>query len=558
MEFANWTVEIQKRRITELELEKESQEHIIQCHENSNLTNLALESFLNQDQSGVLNEVFDLLQVKVQCMDSHDKWCVLTMDEVSLKPSVDYDSKSDEMIGQKGMRTKDIAEKFEVSRRTVLNVKKLFEATGSFEKRKSTGRPRSARTEDILNKIKTKVEAEPRSNIRAIARELRVDKMAVNRAVKSDLGLKSRIAQYDLTHDSNAESLFNKIGTYRIVITRMRWILLISCLCGAARGSDSKLPMGEFSLKMPFSKPVIPETYLCTPMKLDQSRTNYVIGFRPDASSQTAHHILIYGCKSPAQEEPIYNCGAMTERTPGYPSALHPCGEGNEIIYAWAQNAPELLLPEGVGFRVGGDTDIQWLVLQVHYASVDHIPAGGDVSGVVLRYTNVEQPKSAGVFFMGSNGRIPAKTTTHMESACALSENKVIHPFAFRVHTHGLGRVVSGWKVVNKNTWTLLGKEDPQLPQMFYPVQNNGTVITQGESMAARCTMVNHRNEAVWVGSTRLDEMCNFYLMYWVHGKDILKKNSCSSIGPPIYSWNGWLLGGGLSNIPDDEASALP
>eukprot|EP00095_Tigriopus_kingsejongensis_P011540 snap_masked-scaffold33_size549341-processed-gene-2.6 protein:Tk11540 transcript:snap_masked-scaffold33_size549341-processed-gene-2.6-mRNA-1 annotation:"Importin-11" len=79
----------------------------------------------------------------------------------------------------KGMRTKDIAEKFEVSRRTVLNVKKLFEATGSFEKRKSTGRPRSARTEDILNKIKTKVEAEPRSNIRAIARELRVDKMAL-------------------------------------------------------------------------------------------------------------------------------------------------------------------------------------------------------------------------------------------------------------------------------------------------------------------------------------------------------------------------------------------
>eukprot|EP00095_Tigriopus_kingsejongensis_P000233 maker-scaffold55_size446313-snap-gene-2.16 protein:Tk00233 transcript:maker-scaffold55_size446313-snap-gene-2.16-mRNA-1 annotation:"hypothetical protein Y032_0089g2326" len=83
---------------------------------------------------------------------------------------------------QKGMRTKDIAEKFEVSRRTVLNVKKLFEATGSFEKRKSTGRPRSARTEDIVNKVKAKVEAEPRSNIRAIARELKVDKMAVSKA----------------------------------------------------------------------------------------------------------------------------------------------------------------------------------------------------------------------------------------------------------------------------------------------------------------------------------------------------------------------------------------
>jgi len=33
-------------------------------------------------------------------------------------------------------------------------------------------------------------------------------------------------------------------------------------------------------------------------------------------------------------------------------------------------DAPELRLPEGVGFKVGGDTDIQWLVLQVHYKDV--------------------------------------------------------------------------------------------------------------------------------------------------------------------------------------------
>ena len=33
-----------------------------------------------------------------------------------------------------------------------------------------------------------------------------------------------------------------------------------------------------------------------------------------------------------------------------------------------------------------------------------------------------------------------------------------------------------------------------------------------------RCTMKNDKDHAVWVGTTRDDEMCNFYLMYWMHG----------------------------------------
>jgi peptidylglycine monooxygenase len=40
-----------------------------------------------------------------------------------------------------------------------------------------------------------------------------------------------------------------------------------------------------------------------------------------------------------------------------------------QVIYAWARDAPELELPEGVGFRVGGKSPIQYLVLQVHYAT---------------------------------------------------------------------------------------------------------------------------------------------------------------------------------------------
>ena len=42
-----------------------------------------------------------------------------------------------------------------------------------------------------------------------------------------------------------------------------------------------------------------------------------------------------------------------------------PCARGQQILYAWARNAPKLELPPEVGFRVGGGGDIKYLVLQV-------------------------------------------------------------------------------------------------------------------------------------------------------------------------------------------------
>ena len=49
---------------------------------------------------------------------------------------------------------------------------------------------------------------------------------------------------------------------------------------------------------------------------------------------------------------------------------------------------------------------------------------------------------------------------------------------------------------------------------------------------ATRCTMENEKDHAVWVGTTRDDEMCNFYLMYWMHGRKNLNQGRTGSISP--------------------------
>ena len=166
--------------------------------------------------------------------------------------------------------------------------------------------------------------------------------------------------------------------------------------------------------------------------------------------------------------------------------------------------------------------------------------------------------KQAGVILLGTGGVIPPMKTEHMETMCDIKENKTIYPFAYRTHTHSLGKVVSGYKVrrdySGADHWTLLGKRDPLTPQMFYPVQNMEP-IKYNDRLAARCTMESHRRTSTLIGATNNDEMCNFYLMYYVDNDEPLNMKYCFSSGPPYFYWNNKEVG--LNHIPDYEASHL-
>ena len=65
---------------------------------------------------------------------------------------------------------------------------------------------------------------------------------------------------------------------------------------------------------------------------------------------------------------------------------------------------------------------------------------------------------------------------------------------------------------------------------------------------------VNNRDRITWIGATNNDEMCNFYVMYWVYGKQQVHPDICFSAGPPEWSWH---KSAGLRNIPEKEASTV-
>jgi len=321
----------------------------------------------------------------------------------------------------------------------------------------------------------------------------------------------------------------------------------------AVASASAKQDTTWFPMLMPKAKPTKAESYLCTPVRLSTESTEYIVGFKPNATKMTAHHMLLYGCDEPGSMDSTWNCGEMSTAEPGL-EAAPICNGGSRIIYAWGMDAPALSLPKGVGFRVGGETSTKYLVLQVHYMSVDHIPASGDDSGVFLEFTEQKQPKTAGVILLGTGGYAPKHSTTYFETSCKMTDPRPLHPFAFRTHTHALGKMVSGWRV-RKNSademdWTLLGKKSPQEPQMFYDMDDKNIIVKQGDILAARCTMVNNRDRTTYIGATAADEMCNFYMMYWVQGEQPVTPDTCFTNGAPGWSWKE---SAGLKNIPDDK-----
>lgn len=314
----------------------------------------------------------------------------------------------------------------------------------------------------------------------------------------------------------------------------------------------------KYSLFMPNIMPKHADSYLCTSAIMYSDLSYFVVGFEPKASSDTVHHMLLFGCKEPGTDHPVWNCGtAMQGDAQSAASNNDPCKSGEKMLYAWARDAPALELPADVGFGVAGDSGIDHLVLQIHYRrEVDYDEL--DNSGLVLHYTTDQLRKRAGVYLLATGGEIRANSVEHMETACPVVETgKVVHPFAYRVHTHQLGKVVAGYRVRTADSgeqkWQLLGKRDPMTSQMFYPIEKNITV-EHGDLLAVRCTMESDRAFFTIVGPTGADEMCNFYVMYWVEDAKPLQQELCRGEGPPLYYWK---YDPSMNNIPDEDASTL-
>lgn len=276
-------------------------------------------------------------------------------------------------------------------------------------------------------------------------------------------------------------------------------------------------------LRMPRVVPEHSDSYLCMAFPVPvTSQDVYIVDFAPYASMDTVHHMILLGCDSPVSTSGYWDCG----------SVQGTCKDESAIMYAWARNAPPTKLPKDVGFKVGGHSDMSYFVLQMHYGDVsafrDHHK---DCSGLSLTMTTKPQPFIAGIYLLMTVDTVipPGNKVTNADSACEY-RSFPMYPFAFRTHTHHLGKVVSGYRV-RDGKWTLIGRQSPQLPQAFYPANKN-VDVKRGDTLAARCVFTGEgKNSKTYIGGTSDDEMCNFYIMYYMDSKHAVPFFNCMKTG---------------------------
>ncbi|CAL4061158.1 unnamed protein product, partial [Meganyctiphanes norvegica] len=337
-------------------------------------------------------------------------------------------------------------------------------------------------------------------------------------------------------------------------VTPTVWTAVMTILAHMANGLSIRGEPAAFAatntgttytrdLRMPGVSPKEHDAYICAAFPVNSTLEEWVIRYDPLSSADRVHHMLLFGCSGVDQKlasKGFWDCGH------------HGVCQGGRIMYAWAKNAPATSLPPDVGFRIGGQTDIKYLTLQIHYANP--IEEGQtDNSGLRMSLTTTTQKYKAGIYLLaGGWVDIPPHTEkTSLDMNCRLrdTEPNEINLFAYRTHAHSLGSVITGYKYDEKSKqYTEIAKGNPQWPQAFYPmdkVQN----IKMDDILHARCTWNStNRDRHTYIGSTGDDEMCNLYLMYYT---DVDKGSESGGCGYVQFQ-------DVLANLPADSDVPLP
>eukprot|EP00884_Botryococcus_braunii_P000484 jgi/Botrbrau1/10436/Bobra.0133s0043.1 len=299
-----------------------------------------------------------------------------------------------------------------------------------------------------------------------------------------------------LSEDS--EIMIDSLGLCRSLVVLLA--LFASCPQEAA-SADVSSEFHKVDALMPDYSVDHEEAYLCTAVPLPDKPLK-LVGIEPLSTQEVVHHMLLFGCEGIPSDAPVWDCRGHSVCS----------NHDSHVLYGWAKNAAPMHVPKGVGFRVGPGSGTKVLVLQVHYT---HKRPEGDRSGVRLKLTDAHLPFAAGMMMYAKYFELPPGKPSHIvPNKCCYHGFEPAHGFAFRVHTHALGRSVYLDRLAEGGGMERLAEHSPQLPQGFTPL--SGVTFWPGDRLQQACDYnTTEMDHVVRAGSTHSDEMCNLYMMMW-------------------------------------------
>eukprot|EP01088_Endostelium_zonatum_P014067 TRINITY_DN2943_c0_g1_i1.p1 TRINITY_DN2943_c0_g1~~TRINITY_DN2943_c0_g1_i1.p1 ORF type:complete len:301 (-),score=31.24 TRINITY_DN2943_c0_g1_i1:90-992(-) len=242
--------------------------------------------------------------------------------------------------------------------------------------------------------------------------------------------------------------------------------------------------------------------YWCAAFSIPSNATS-LIGFHPIIPQHTAHHLILRGCANSEHTTP-HKCGTMAS-----------CDKG-QILYAWAHGATDLALPDRVGYYIKA---FKYVQLEAHYGK--DVVKTDEPIGLGLKLSTATPERYATLLVFASSYSLlpPGHPQFEITESCRFggANHQPLNAFAFRTHSHETATRIWGKTTDSFHTEKILGDRNPQLPQIFVPLQNE-VVIHGGDKIDAFCIYnTTSLKGPMHIGFTVNDEMCNLYVLGWTN-----------------------------------------
>ncbi|CAF3360260.1 unnamed protein product [Rotaria socialis] len=290
----------------------------------------------------------------------------------------------------------------------------------------------------------------------------------------------------------------------------------------------SGLDYFDFQLRN-YSVPPNETTYHCTVYKIPARfpKRRHAVAHKTiidPANIDIVHHMLMYECNPSAvfddKSLPSGICDDLGE-------ALIPCS--SNIATGWAVGGDYINeFPEVAGYPVGGDFEIKYYVIQMHYNNIHQMSNRTDSSGMRFYLGNQLRQYDIGYLTLGQDSDAtaiaipPHDDRLVIDSYCPTLVTQNIPPTGITVvaafpHTHLQGRTV--WTKIVRNNKAVQYLFNADAYTFNYQFQNRlpqPITLYPGDELATRCIYsTTNKSDVTLGGEATRNEMCLHMFTYY-------------------------------------------
>ncbi|XP_071944655.1 DBH-like monooxygenase protein 1 [Antedon mediterranea] len=266
-------------------------------------------------------------------------------------------------------------------------------------------------------------------------------------------------------------------------------------------------------------------TYWFYHMQLPRlANENHIIRIDPviqPGNEGIVHHLIVKECHGLGR---INGTGSLNIKS----KDMYMFKSCSKQIYAWSVGGGALTFPEHVGYRIGGENEIKYLQLNIHYDNPQFLTGIRDSSGVRIYYTPTLRQYDSSMMMIGFPGSSlfiipPREEAFRVYGSCSATctkqmlsgEEMKIFAVSFHAHLAAIAMRLTHYR--NGKYIGEISRDktyDFNLQEFRY--LKDEWIVKPGDDLLVECVYKTMDREKVTFGGlSSRDEMCSAFIFYY-------------------------------------------